>query len=611
MALYRLHLFESRQAAFQEDDVLQENIIMHARKETETPARVVISSSNDPSDDAHSWREVDYSQVIDPTDERSYIHIVADELGQQIAERINTFHSTLADLGLTVSTGRVVDFRATKYLRAMPGEDTAPLIYPTHFASGYVSWPKDDSKKPNALVYSPETSNLFVPNEDYVLVKRFSSKEEKRRLVGAIYDASRVAAPAVGFENHLNYYHRNGHGLDMMLARGLAAYLNSTLLDVYFRQFSGHTQVNATDLRNIKYPTLEQLRVLGSQLPDGETVDQDTIDRLLEEELQRMADTPTQDPLPTVRRIAEAKDIIARLGFPAQQQNDRSALTLLALLDLPANKPWSDARQPLRGITQIMDWFAEAYGKRYAPNSRETVRRQTVHQFVEAGLLIPNPDQPDRPINSGETVYMVEDSALELLRSFNSENWEQNVAAYNATRQTLAERYSQERKMTRISVALPSGEGITLSPGGQNVLVKEIIEQFGPRYTPGGKVLYVGDTDKKFALIDRETLAELGVKIDEHGKMPDIILYHVEKGWLILIEAVTSHGPINPKRRGELRGLFADCTVGLVYATAFLDRRTMKEYLPDISWETEVWVADSPDHLIHFDGERFLGPYEE
>jgi len=142
-------------------------------------------------------------------------------------------------------------------------------------------------------------------------------------------------------------------------------------------------------------------------------------------------------------------------------------------------------------------------------------------------------------------------------------------------------------------------------------VVKKIIQDFCPIFTPGGRVIYVGDTQKKWAYFDSHALRQLGVEIEEHGKMPDVVVHHVDKNWLVLIEAVTSHGPVNPKRRHELNKLFAESKAPIVYVTAFLDRRGMMKYLDDISWETEVWVADSPTHLIHFNGERFLGPYED
>lgn len=175
---------------------------------------------------------------------------------------------------------------------------------------------------------------------------------------------------------------------------------------------------------------------------------------------------------------------------------------------------------------------------------------------------------------------------------------------------TLKERYETERIMQRVSVQIAEGQKIKLSPDRRNILIKKVIKDFCALYTPGGQMIYVGDTQLKWAYYDAGTLASLGVKIEEHGKMPDVVVYHSKTNWLLLIEAVTSHGPVNPKRRAELKELFAGSSAGLVFVTAFMDRHAMLKYLNDISWETEVWVAASPTHLIHFNGERFLGPYE-
>ena len=311
------------------------------------------------------------------------------------------------------------------------------------------------------------------------------------------------------------------------------------------------------------------------------------------------------------RKIKEAMKILETLGFPRQQLNERSALTLLSLLNLKPADAWETASDPLIGITPMMDFFAVHYGKRYAPNTRETVRRQTVHQFAQAGMIVPNPDMPSRPTNSPKAVYQIEPSALKLLRKFGKPSWSSHLCEYLHTVETLKKLYARERDMRRIPVNLLNGQEIRLSPGGQNVLVKKTIDDFCPLFTPGGRVIYVGDTETKWAYLDSTALKELGINIEEHGKMPDVVVHHVEKNWLVLIEAVTSHGPVNPKRRQELKKLFAGSKAGIVYVTAFLDRRTMMKHLDEISWETEVWIAETPTHLIHFNGERFLGPYKD
>lgn len=310
-------------------------------------------------------------------------------------------------------------------------------------------------------------------------------------------------------------------------------------------------------------------------------------------------------------KIRQALIILNDLGFPRQQQNERSALTLLALLGLKPDANWEEAIDPLMGITPMMEFFDEYYGKRYAPNTRETVRRQTVHRFLQAALIVANPDKPSRPTNSPKAVYQIEPSALKLIRSFGKSRWQSHLRKYLQTIKTLQSLYARERDMRRLPVTLADRQELRLSPGGQNILIKKIIDDFCPLFTPGAKVIYIGDTQNRWAYFDSKALALLDVDVTEHGKIPDVIVYHIEKNWLVLIEAVTSHGPVNPKRRQELKELFSKSTAGLVFVTAFIDRRAMLKYLNDISWETEVWIAESPTHLIHFNGERFLGPYDD
>lgn len=307
--------------------------------------------------------------------------------------------------------------------------------------------------------------------------------------------------------------------------------------------------------------------------------------------------------------LKAAKQIIISLGLPRAQQNERSALCLLALLNLTPGKEWANAENPLIGITPIMDWVREHYGKEYAPNTRETIRRQTMHQFCDAGLALYNPDEPARSVNSPRTVYQIEPSALALLRSFNTSAWHDNLITYLAKRETLVARYAKERLQNRIPVEIAPGQQITLSPGEHSELIRAIVEDFAQRFAPGSMLVYTGDTGDKWGYFDVSLLARLGVAVDSHGKMPDVVLYYASKNWLILVEAVTSHGPVDGKRHTELTTLFNGSKAGLVYVTAFPNRTLMTRYLLEIAWETDVWIADSPTHLIHFNGERFLGPY--
>jgi len=284
MSLRRLHAFESRSAAFSRDDVLQENVIIHAAKEPAKPASVIISSSSGGPTGAVIEREVAYCDVVSPNDPEQFIHLAEDGAQDSARATMLRLSAALADLGLSVSTGRVVDFRARKFLRQNPESDTAPLIYPCHFNGGFVHWPKEKSRKPNAIVSNDQTRELLVPAGVYVLVKRFSAKEERKRIVACLYDSRQIHAPLVGFENHLNYFHINGHGLPMALAKGLAAFLNSTVVDAYFRQFNGHTQVNATDLRSLNYPAKTKLKGLGRRVDDP-GLPQAELDALVKDEL--------------------------------------------------------------------------------------------------------------------------------------------------------------------------------------------------------------------------------------------------------------------------------------------------------------------------------------
>jgi hypothetical protein len=308
-------------------------------------------------------------------------------------------------------------------------------------------------------------------------------------------------------------------------------------------------------------------------------------------------------------KLKEALQVLEDLGMPRAQQNERSALCLLALLDLSPEKRWADALAPLIGITPIMDWVRRLYDKNYAPNTRETVRRQTMHQFVQAGVALYNPDLPTRPVNSPAAVYQIAPDCLAVLRAVGTKEYQAKLERFLSDKGTLSERYAKSREMAKVPLRVAVGREVLLSPGAHSELIRAICEEFGPRFVPGGQIVYVGDTGEKWGYFDEALFASLGMSIDNHGKMPDAVLFYPEKNWLILAEAVTSHGPVDAKRHEELSSLFKDCSAGLVFVSAFPDRRTFARYQENISWETEVWIADNPSHLIHFNGSRFLGPY--
>ena len=279
----RIHVFESRNKAFAHDEVLQENIIFHLTKGA-VQGQVVISSTEQADfSGGITVRYADFDQIVKPDDPDMVIHVTPDDRAVSVERRIKLLPCTLSELGIEVSTGPVVDFRLKEYLRMEPEEGTFPLIYAIHCENGFVRWPLQ-MRKPNAIADTAETRKWLFPNGWYTLTRRFSSKEEKRRIVATIHDPSRVPGKLIGFENHLNLFHAGKKGLSPALAKGLAIFLNSTLVDDYFRQFSGHTQVNATDLRMLRYPLREQLEAWGLKVKDM-LPPQEEIDELVEREM--------------------------------------------------------------------------------------------------------------------------------------------------------------------------------------------------------------------------------------------------------------------------------------------------------------------------------------
>jgi adenine-specific DNA-methyltransferase len=308
------------------------------------------------------------------------------------------------------------------------------------------------------------------------------------------------------------------------------------------------------------------------------------------------------------KRVKEALQVLIAVGIPREQQNERSALTLLALGDIQPRTPWNSAKTPLRRITEMMDWMRDYYEVRYAPNTRETIRRQTVHQFVQHGLLIENPDKPDRPINSPKWCYQLSPEAIKLLQTIGSTAFKKQIQQFRKNPAVSALK-ARHRDLPRESVRMPDGAVIELSAGGQNTLIRAIVEEFAPRFVRSPKVLLLGDAANKEIISDVSAMTKLGVVLPQRGKAPDVLIHDAKRDWLIIIEAVTSHGPVDQKRKNELAHLFTSARPGLVFVSAFPDRKTFTKFHASIAWETEVWIADAPDHMIHFNGERFLGPY--
>ena len=281
-----IHIFPSRNRAFAEDKVLQENIVFHYLKAHDKNNRVLITEGDLIQGELIQSARLSSEQIVSSLDSERVIHIPFIYSIDKKARINSTVSTKLVELGLWVSTGKVVDFRSASHLRRLESSSAAPLIYPQHFSGLGISWPKTDAKKPNAIERNDETRAFLLQPGSYVVVKRFSAKEERRRIYAALIEPEMVGHQTFAVENHVNYYHHNGIGMDSHTARGLAAYLNSTRADESFRTFSGHTQVNASDLVRLNYPSASRLKAIGKRITNL-GLSQHEIDKIVEEELEK------------------------------------------------------------------------------------------------------------------------------------------------------------------------------------------------------------------------------------------------------------------------------------------------------------------------------------
>ncbi|MEJ5034375.1 BsuBI/PstI family type II restriction endonuclease [Acinetobacter sp. MYb177] len=316
------------------------------------------------------------------------------------------------------------------------------------------------------------------------------------------------------------------------------------------------------------------------------------------------------------QKLEQTKALLEALGLPPAQYNNRSAWVFLALASLRPEDDWAQAKAPLLPTVEIMQFIRQFYGQDYKPNSRETIRRQTLHQFEQARIVDRNRDDPTRATNSKDNNYSLNESILDILNVYPNGDWQEKIKEYQKDLPNLQVLYSKVLDKEKIPIKLPNGIEIKLSPGKHNQLHADIVHEFCPRFIgEGGEVLYIGDTASsraeggKLMILETARLAELGVPPMSHDKLPDVVVYDNKRKWLFLIEAVTSHGPVSPKRWLELEAALSTCIVGKVYVTAFPHRAEFRKNAADIAWETEVWIADNPDHMIHFNGDRFLGPH--
>lgn len=304
-----------------------------------------------------------------------------------------------------------------------------------------------------------------------------------------------------------------------------------------------------------------------------------------------------------MEKIKTAKQILKELGVTEKQQNDLSCNVLLALANIKEDSQWTDAENSWIRIHDIISYLSENYNINYAENSRETIRKQVLHHFNNAAFIENN----NKSTNSPNYKYRLTHEFLELIRTYSTKSWDLTKKNFLENHKTLVEKYTTKRELTKIPVVI-NNENLTFSKGEHNQLQKLIIEEFGPRFAPGAECLYVGDTIKKDLVKENKKLEELGLSITTNDKMPDVILYLEDKRWLYFIEAVTSVGPMDYKRIEEIKELTKNVEVGIIYVTAFLDFKTYKKFSEKLAWDTEVWIANSPEHMIHLNGDCFLGP---
>lgn len=302
-------------------------------------------------------------------------------------------------------------------------------------------------------------------------------------------------------------------------------------------------------------------------------------------------------------KLESAKQILKELDVPERQQSNLCAYTLLALAGITETAPWKTAGNDWMRIHDVLDFLRNQYGADYAENSREIIRKQAMHHFRRAAFIEDN----GTATNSPNYRYRLTEEMLALLRSYGTNTWASARASFLAAHSSLAQQYENKRNFKKMPVRINGGE-FHFSTGRHNQLQKAILEEFAPRFAPGSVCLYVGDTTNKDLVKNTNALAELGFSITLHDKMPDVVLYLPEKRWLFFVEAVTSVGPMSPERIKELSEMTAHVKAGKIFVTAFLDFRTYKKFSACLSWDTEVWIAEAPDHMIHLNGDRFIGP---
>lgn len=599
-----IHSFNSRKGNFGSENILQENIILSGFKRFYREPKLTISSSS------ISFMNNDYTEeifnkslIIDSSDQVNLIRIPINQLEANILELFDQWNNNLSQMNINISTGPVVTFRNKEIIGPYKEQNSYPLLFMKHLKELQVHFPVN--QKDVGILKSTKNRSLLLPSKNYILLKRFTSKEQKKRIDCAIYEKEKHPYDYIGVENHLNYIYSIESDITKEELYGISAFLNSSIVDRYFRIINGNTQVNASDIRPLPFPSHRSIVELGKLILERE-ITYEEVDNWL-------TNLPDNEEIKTegenvLGKEQEALEILRLLNLPVKQQNSRSALSLLALLSLKEEDSWSAAKSSLLRIVDIMDFIRENYGVHYAPNTREAIRRQTIHQFERAQIIAKNIDDPTRATNSGKTNYSITPEFLRLAKSYGTDKWGDELSKFQSLFESLSNIYESRRNLNKVPVTLKDGTELMFSPGSHNELQKYIIEEFAAFFARGSQLLYVGDTANKSLFIDNEGLSAIGIDSLSHNKLPDVVLFDKEKNWVFFIEAVTSHGPISPKRKLELLELISSSNVGPIFITAFPDLTVYKKFASDIAWDTEVWFSDNPQHMIHRNGDRFLGP---
>ena len=302
-------------------------------------------------------------------------------------------------------------------------------------------------------------------------------------------------------------------------------------------------------------------------------------------------------------KINEARELLKMLGMPKTQQADICCYVLLAMAGIKPDTLWKDAGNEWIRIHDIIQFANTYYGSTYAENSRETFRKQALHHFRNAALVEDN----GKATNSPNYRYRFTEETLQMVRTFQTSEWQKSVSRFLEYHEKLVDMYASKKKMTMMPVRI-NGADFQFSIGRHNELQKAIIQEFAPRFAPNSECLYVGDTIEKDLVKNVDKLKELGFEITLHDKMPDVVLYREDKDWIYFVESVTSVGPMDAKRILEITEMTKNVTAGKIFVTAFLDFKTYKRFSETLAWETEVWIAEMPEHMIHLNGDKFLGP---